>query len=473
MEDNSIRRREMRQCPVLVSCSVKNSKFFLGTLEVKQYIFHNMKKCKYILLLIYLMFLSPTLFGQEVIGPKLRLYLGLRNGILTPTEYTAHISNGNWGLQLSFDQYAIRGESEIINIYSDAAGRNKIGSADIFSANFRTVISDYIKKTGAQNDQEWVTRADTIASKITVAIQTDRFMSAAKNGNIERIRKTLNAGIDVNLMDPDTGWTALMYASRYGHINLVRFLIDQKANANWKGPIDGISPLLLACQGGYTDIAEILLAKNADPTVIIERDYEECSYFSSLLFACRQSNVKMADMLIKKGANVNYLVYNGYSFNYGFCPLNEACARGNLELVRLLLKNGADVNIDEGNPLRVAMEKGGNEQVVVFLLQNGADINKRGTLGYNLLLHSVEINYIQAAELFLDKGYDVNTKDHRDVTAFMLACKNGHLDMAKMLYNRKANINLRDANGRTALGWAKQGRQPNVVVWLSSIGAVE
>ena len=263
-----------------------------------------------------------------------------------------------------------------------------------------------------------------------------------------------------------------MYASKYGNISVVRFLIEQKANANWTGPVDGWTPLLLACSEKHTNIAEILLDKGADAAVIVKQQYERVTNFSPLIFACMHSDTKMAEMLIKKGANVNYYAINGYTFSEAFFPLNEACSRGNIDLVRLLINNGANVNFDNGAPLRLTLEKKGTEQIALLLIQNGANPNVRTNMG-NLLLAAVENNYLQLAELALDKGIDINQRNGSNYTPLMRACMNGYLDMVKLLFGRGANPNLKDWYDVTALGHARRTNRPSIVLWLTSQGVKE
>ena len=67
-------------------------------------------------------------------------------------------------------------------------------------------------------------------------------ISASKNGNIDKVRDSLENGVDIDYVDDD-GRTALMYASQNGHINIVRLLIEQNADVNYQDD-DGNTPLL-------------------------------------------------------------------------------------------------------------------------------------------------------------------------------------------------------------------------------------
>lgn len=55
-----------------------------------------------------------------------------------------------------------------------------------------------------------------------------------------------------------------------------------------------------------------------------------------------------------------------------------------------------------------------------------------------------------------------------DVAAFV-----GHKDVVELLIARGADVNIRDRGGRTALRWAKHGRNKEIVELLQKHGAEE
>ena len=90
-------------------------------------------------------------------------------------------------------------------------------------------------------------------------------VKAAEEGDLMRVRQSLDAGADPNAHD---AWrnTALIYAARDGRLEMVKLLISRGADVNW---IDGekVTPLILASFKNHKAIVRMLLAQDADRTV--------------------------------------------------------------------------------------------------------------------------------------------------------------------------------------------------------------
>jgi ankyrin repeat protein len=81
--------------------------------------------------------------------------------------------------------------------------------------------------------------------------------SAASKGNIEAVKKHLDAGTDVNARRDGGGWNALHYAAVGGHKEIAELLIAKGADVNAKGDA-GDTPLDWAIQLKRTEIADFL-----------------------------------------------------------------------------------------------------------------------------------------------------------------------------------------------------------------------
>ncbi|MBI4654475.1 MAG: ankyrin repeat domain-containing protein [Nitrospirae bacterium] len=89
---------------------------------------------------------------------------------------------------------------------------------------------------------------------------------AVKEGNITRVRTSIDKGADINAKDND-GFTALMFASYSGHTDIVEVLLAKGADVNAESN-DGLTALMSASSKGHTDIVEVLLAKGAEDTYV-------------------------------------------------------------------------------------------------------------------------------------------------------------------------------------------------------------
>jgi len=89
-------------------------------------------------------------------------------------------------------------------------------------------------------------------------------VSAARGGEVARVRELLAGGADPNLPDGINGWTPLLHAVHKNQPGSVQALLDGHADVNRAAP-NGTTPLMMAAGYGYTPIVELLLRRGADP----------------------------------------------------------------------------------------------------------------------------------------------------------------------------------------------------------------
>ena len=93
----------------------------------------------------------------------------------------------------------------------------------------------------------------------------DDLGSAARKGDLKKIKMLLDEGADLN-GKYDKGFTPLHWAATMNQVDAIKFLIDEGANLNSR---DGhqSTPLLLAAFFGNTESVESLLQGGADPNL--------------------------------------------------------------------------------------------------------------------------------------------------------------------------------------------------------------
>lgn len=103
----------------------------------------------------------------------------------------------------------------------------------------------------------------------------------------------------------------------------------------------------------------------------------------------------------------------------------------------------------------------GDTDKVKALLSQGLDVNKKGhEYGKTALMYAVEAGYCEIAQMLLDKGADVNIVDNNGQTALMLGVRwfayakendTKYAQIIQLLLDKGANINAQDNDGKTAL----------------------
>lgn len=148
--------------------------------------------------------------------------------------------------------------------------------------------------------------------------------------------------------------------------------------------------------------------------------------------------------------------------------LAVACYHINqLTLIELLLDRGASVK-DHLNPLAfLAFNRGSNghcEAIIKMLLARGADVNGFFKDGYyinNPLRFMLECHRYYLANILIEKKALVDAPLKGGNTPLFICAAIGRLEGAEFLVNLGANVNHRNARGKTALCYvARQGNNP-------------
>ncbi|MDO9011729.1 MAG: ankyrin repeat domain-containing protein [Gallionella sp.] len=224
------------------------------------------------------------------------------------------------------------------------------------------------------------------------------------------------------------------------------------------------------------------------------------SFASSSAFAAKYNAIekpmappsKATEMFFKAASNANFEMMGTYlargaDINCGNCesmgrpPLAVALAGGggfaiNIDLVKYLVQHGANVNLfTQGvlSPLMFAISSrewayfaGKPEHLVetiTYLVDNGADVKLTNSDGQNALFALVAHGYNQHSanaslrlmRFLVDNGTDVNYQSVDGRTALMVAAGGCGIDSVKLFLFLKANPNLKNKMGETALSLAE------------------
>jgi FOG: Ankyrin repeat len=311
---------------------------------------------------------------------------------------------------------------------------------------------------------------------------------ASETGNLEEIRRLLQAGADPNA--DENGNYALHKAALYGHREVVRLLLDYGADPNaqdFEGGIPlssaihsssqfpnkppsvikeivtdllnaGADPnrkdeflsegthsfaLIDAVVYELSEVVRLLLEAGADPDTpdsegFTALDYAESAEDPEILQLVREySNKKSIHVQLYEAVQNNQLKKVQELLNAGADPnrsvaLLTSVNQRNIEMIKLLLNSGANPNPEphhDNTPLSTAVWNNDIE-LATLLLEAGA---KPGRTVYPEIWMAVENGYTDMVRLLLDYGADPNAPWTEDETLLQAAKKAGFAEIAEML----------------------------------------
>jgi ankyrin repeat protein len=208
---------------------------------------------------------------------------------------------------------------------------------------------------------------------------------AAHQGSSELVSLLLKAGANPNAAN-DFGVTPLLEASRYGDAATIKALLDGGADIA-AAAREGETPLMAAARAGSTAAVELLLEGGADVNAV-----ESLQEQSALMWAAAEGHVAVVELLLDKGADPNLkartteLTTRSTRTDYpsgGFTALHWAVRNGNEAVVERLVAAGADLkitNADGATPMMLAIIND-RFDLAAKLVELGADAND-GSLYY-------------------------------------------------------------------------------------------
>ena len=317
------------------------------------------------------------------------------------------------------------------------------------------------------------------------------------------------------LVGTSGGFAPLHFAARQGFVDVVKALVEAGADVNQVNPGDKSTPLVVATINGCFDIAKFLLENGADPNLASENGVGplygtlNVQWAPKALYpqpqAYRQQQIGYLDymkLLLDKGANPNARLsrkvwYSGYNFDLagvdeiGATPFWRAAYGGDVEAMKLLVTYGADPTIPtikpagrprtgDGDRLNVQDVSGlppvpvGGPAVTPLQAAAGVGYGE----GFAANSHRYAPSGLLAAVRYLveEAGADVNAADHEGNTALHHAAARGDVEMIKYLVSKGADVTRVNREGQTTADMANGPVQrtqpfPDALKLLESLGS--
>ena len=305
-------------------------------------------------------------------------------------------------------------------------------------------------------------------------------MTAARTGKLGPVASVISAGADVNATESNSQ-TALMWAAADGHVDVVKALLE--AGADFHTPLkSGFTPLLFAVREGRSEVVTILLAAGAGVNDAMKPERaggkRPRKGTSPLILAVENGHFELAVALLEAGADPN-------DQRSGFTALHA--------ITWVRKPNRGDG--DDGEPPPMGSGNLTSLPFVRQLVAHGADVNVRlvkGASGRGRLNQTGATPFLMAADtadgplmrLLLELGADPLLPNADNSTPLMAAAGLGTLapreeagiesellDAVQLTLELGGDVNAVDDNGETAMHGAAYNNAPRVVEWLADKGA--
>lgn len=139
--------------------------------------------------------------------------------------------------------------------------------------------------------------------------------------------------------------------------------------------------------------------------------------------------------------------------------VHMAAERGDLAIVQALVDAGADIEAagtqNHSAMIRAAMAD--QREVLAYLIDIGADLDRReSSPGRPVLMLAIDARAeVETLELLIDAGADLDAVDERGETALSAATFTNVYEAAELLIERGIVVDTRNNEGISPLGWAR------------------
>lgn len=158
--------------------------------------------------------------------------------------------------------------------------------------------------------------------------------------------------------------------------------------------------------------------------------------------------------------------------------LVDAAERGDVARVRQLIAAGGDVNWQNARKDSAFLVAGarGHTEVVRLTLAAGADLKSTNRFGGTALIPACHYGHVETVKLLLGTKIDVDHVNNLGWTALLEAVILGdggpkHIEIVRLLLERRANPNIADREGVIPLAHAKKRNYAEIARLLSAAGA--
>ena len=156
-------------------------------------------------------------------------------------------------------------------------------------------------------------------------------------------------------------------------------------------------------------------------------------------------------------------------------PLMEAIMKGHILVAKyLIVKQNACVNARDFNQDTALIQAARNDNIeaVKLLLDHNVNIKAQNRYGGHAAYYAALNGNYEILSLLIEKEDEViDLKGSFGCTPLIAASEEGRVDVCKYLIGRKADINIQDDKGETAIQLASNNNHIDIVDFLKQNGA--
>ncbi|KAF3013684.1 hypothetical protein E8E14_000401 [Neopestalotiopsis sp. 37M] len=300
--------------------------------------------------------------------------------------------------------------------------------------------------------EETARRAPSVLSSDTSS--DVKLINAILTKSKDRTQDCLAQGAKVN---KDVGFgfgTALHIACRFADDEIVKILLDEGASINERNR-NGDTPLMEACRrrtyelSTTQNVVQLLLESGNDSGINSANKHQS----TALTIACQHSSAEIVEKLLKGGAETDIADDDGDT------PLILAARHGTEQMVGHILSRCPEKQLGKPRKIDRANKAGVNAIQSAILNSNveeGVAIYKVLSLRPEFKVDELKIDWAQRLlcvaseagneamvdQLLDGRVKDIGAQDSRGYTALQLACRQGHMGIAKKLLQKRENSDV-------------------------------
>ncbi|MEM6525581.1 MAG: ankyrin repeat domain-containing protein [Bacteroidota bacterium] len=299
------------------------------------------------------------------------------------------------------------------------------------------------------------------------------YASSMKTGSM--IDYFIDKGLDIHSVDKD-GNGIFNQAARTGNMELMELLKNKYSVSTKKNEKTNENAILFAStrfsrSGDETGLAfyDYLEGLGLDPKIVSN---EGNTVLQNLAY--RSNNIEAFKYFLDKGVDPNQVNSEGNN------ALINASSRRGMDIISLLVDQTEDINHQnkEGYSAFTRALKYNKMEIAKFLESQGADTKVMDANGHNLVYHIVDAyrgdldNFKEKLEYLKSLGHDPMATQKDGSTLLHAAINKEDHSLLKFFVDMGIDVNAKDADGHTILHYAAmQSGDESTLKYLLSAGA--